>query len=445
MLTALLAIGVLVLLVTWLRLNPFIALLISSLVLGAMVIGMGGNVTMVSVLKSFQTGFGNTLAGTGPIIILGVIFGKFLAESGGAAVLAKKFIQTLGPTRISLCIILLALCVGMTTWFAVGLLLILPIVITLANETGQPFLRLVLPMLSFLSVMHGLMPPHPGPVTAIEALHADMGKVILWALVLGIPVAAIAGPFFARLAVKRVAVATPPYEPSVSSGQVLPSFGLTLFTVLLPVGLLLAGTVVEFLHARETTIGQVVGFIGQPMMALLFSVLFALWAFGQRCGRTAQEMLKFSEASVAGIGMTLILVGAGGGFALVMREVGVATQLATLAAGLGLPMLLYGWLVSAFVRVATGSATVAITVAAGFIAPVLEMHPETSRELMVISIGCGSLFLSHLNDSGFWMVKECLGLSVGQTLRTWTITETLIGLAGLTMTLLAERVLIFLR
>jgi GntP family gluconate:H+ symporter len=180
-------------------------------------------------------------------------------------------------------------------------------------------------------------------------------------------------------------------------------------------------------------------------MALLISVLFALWAFGRRCGRTAQEMLKFSEASVAGVGMTLVLVGAGGGFALVMKNVGVASDLAKVAASLGLPMLLYGWLVSAFVRVATGSATVAITVAAGFIAPVLELHPETSRELMVISIGCGSLFLSHLNDSGFWMVKECLGLSVGQTLRTWTITETLIGLSGLSMALLAERVLILLR
>ncbi len=445
MLSALLAIGILVLLVTWLKLNPFVALLISSLALGGLVMFSTTSITMSVVLKSFQTGFGATLGSTGPIIILGVIFGKFLAESGGAAVLARKFIHTLGPSRIGLCIILLALCVGMTTWFAVGLLLILPIVITLAKETGQPFLRLVLPMLSFLSVMHGLMPPHPGPVTAIEALHADMGKVILWALVLGIPVAAIAGPFFARMAVKRVQVATPAYEPSVATGQVMPSFGLTLFTVLLPVALLLMGTVVEFLNASATSWGQVLAFIGQPIMALLISVLFALWAFGRRCGRTAQEMLKFSEASVAGVGMTLVLVGAGGGFALVMKNVGVASDLAKVAASLGLPMLLYGWLVSAFVRVATGSATVAITVAAGFIAPVLELHPETSRELMVISIGCGSLFLSHLNDSGFWMVKECLGLSVGQTLRTWTITETLIGLSGLSMALLAERVLILLR
>ena len=449
MLFALLAIAVLVGLVTWLKLNPFIALLISSLSLGAMVVAtqlvLPGVVplTMASVLDSFQSGFGRAMMNTGTIIVLGVVFGKLLAESGGAGVLAKQFIRTLGPDRIGLCIILLALCVGMTTWFAVGLLLILPIVITLAKETGKPFLLLVLPLLSFLSVMHGLMPPHPGPVIAIKELNANMGMVIIWALVLGIPVAAIAGPFFAKIAVKRVEVATPDFTPSVSAQQVLPTFGLTLFTVLLPVMLLLAGTVVELLHAKETLWGKVGLFVGHPVIALLSSVLFAMWAFGRRCGRTAGELLKFSEQSVSGIGMTLILVGAGGGFAFVMRDAGVAKQLAELAASAGLPLLVYGWLVSAFIRVATGSATVAITVASGFIAPVMAAHPGTSPELMVISVGCGSLFLSHLNDSGFWMVKECLGLTVGQTLRTWTITETLIGFSGLGMALLAEQVLKF--
>jgi GntP family gluconate:H+ symporter len=441
MIYALLAIATLVLLVTWLRVNPFIALLISSLALGAMVAFGPGTIAMADVVKAFTTGFGNTLSTTGPIIVLGVVFGKFLAESGGAGVLAKQFIQTLGPSRVGLCVILLALCVGMTTWFAVGFLLILPIVITLTKESGQPFLRLVLPLLSFLSVMHGLMPPHPGPVIAIETLHADMGRVILWAFALGIPVAAIAGPFFARLAVKRVHVETPEFVPSVSAHQAVPGFGLALFTVLLPVLFLLSGTLVELLQAKEALWGRVALFIGNPVIALLLSVLFASWAFGARCGRTAAELLKFSEVSIAGIGMTLVLVGGGGGFASVMRAAGVDKQLADMAAGAGLPVLVYGWLVSAFVRVATGSATVAITVAAGFVAPVLLANPATSPDLMVISIGCGSLFMSHLNDSGFWIVKECLGLTVGQTLRTWTMTETIVGISGLGMTLLADLVL----
>lgn len=445
---ALLAIAVLVLLVTRLKFNPFIALLISSLALGATVVAVGAGAPglgMTGVLKAFQDGFGATLGSTGAIIVLGVVFGKLLAESGGAGVLARTFIRTLGPSRIGLCIILLALCVGMTTWFAVGLLLILPIVITLAKETGQPFLRLVLPLLSFLSVMHGLMPPHPGPVVAIEALKADMGFVILWALVLGIPVAAVAGPLFARAAVRYVHVPTPEYSPSVGVGQKLPGFGLTLFTVLLPVILLLGGTVVEVLvknaivpDAASTEWGRALLFVGHPVMALLLSVLFAMWAFGSRCGRTSAELLKFSEASVAGIGMTLVLVGGGGGFARVMREAGIDRELAALASDAGLPLLVYGWLVSAFIRVATGSATVAITVASGFLAPALFATPGASPELLVIAIGSGSLFLSHLNDSGFWMVKECLGLTVAQTLRTWTITETLIGVVGLGMALLAD-------
>lgn len=445
---ALLAIAVLVLLVTRLKFNPFIALLISSLALGATVVAVGAGAPglgMTGVLKAFQDGFGATLGSTGAIIVLGVVFGKLLAESGGAGVLARTFIRTLGPSRIGLCIILLALCVGMTTWFAVGLLLILPIVITLAKETGQPFLRLVLPLLSFLSVMHGLMPPHPGPVVAIEALKADMGLVILWALVLGIPVAAVAGPLFARAAVRHVQVPTPEYSPTVGVGQKLPGFGLTLFTVLLPVILLLGGTVVEVLvknafvpDAASTGWGRALLFVGHPVMALLLSVLFAMWAFGSRCGRTSAELLKFSEASVAGIGMTLVLVGGGGGFARVMREAGIDRELAALASDAGLPLLVYGWLVSAFIRVATGSATVAITVASGFLAPALFATPGASPELLVIAIGSGSLFLSHLNDSGFWMVKECLGLTVAQTLRTWTITETLIGVVGLGMALLAD-------
>lgn len=462
MLYALLAIAVLVLLVTRLKFNPFIALLISSLALGASVVAVGAGAPglgMTAVLKAFQDGFGATLGSTGSIIVLGVVFGKLLAESGGAGVLARTFIRALGPSRIGLCIILLALCVGMTTWFAVGLLLILPIVITLAKETGQPFLRLVLPLLSFLSVMHGLMPPHPGPVVAIDALKADMGLVMFWALILGIPVAAVAGPLFARFAVSRVNVSTPEYSPSVGVGQALPGFGITLFTVLLPVILLLGGTVVDVLSKSQAALeffkdlnlappaeslwGRTLLFLGHPVMALLLSVLFAMWAFGSRCGRSASELLKFSESSIAGIGMTLVLVGGGGGFARVMREAGIDRELAALASEAGLPLLVYGWLVSAFIRVATGSATVAITVASGFLAPALFATPGASPELLVIAIGSGSLFLSHLNDSGFWMVKECLGLSVTQTLRTWTITETLIGVVGLGMALLADLVRTF--
>ena len=443
-------IAALVLMVAKLRINAFIALTLSSLLLGGGVVMRGLSftpaagppraVTLLDIIDIFQTGMGKTLGGIGGIICLGAMIGKFLGESGGAEVLAKRFAALLGPKHIGWLIPLLALSVGLTTWFAVGLLLLLPILLTLTRETKRPFLLLALPLLSFLSVMHGVMPPHPGPVIAVNKLHADTGKLLLWGLLLGIPVAAIAGPLFARFAVKRVTVNPPPFEASVSAHETLPSFGLTLTAILLPVALLLQGTIAELAHIENPSLRGLMLFIGHPTIALLVSVLFALWALGTKCGRTLPQLLKFSDQSIASIGSTLVIIGAGGGFGRVMTECGVARVMGELAAQANLSPIMYGWLISAFIRVATGSATVAITVAAELLAPVLGASPGTNKELAIVAIGCGSLFLSHLNDSGFWMVKECLGLTVGETLRTWTITETLVGLGGLVLTLIAHSI-----
>jgi GntP family gluconate:H+ symporter len=441
-------IGFLVLMVAKFRLHAFIALMLSALLLGAGTVWRGLSftpasgtpqlLTMLDVVKLFQTGMGNTLGGIGAILCLGAMLGKFLGESGGAEVLAKRFASWLGPNRVGWLVPLLALCVGLTTWFAVGLLLLLPILLTLTKETKRPFLLLALPLLSFLSVMHGIMPPHPGPVIAVNKLGADTGKLLLWGLVLGIPVAAIAGPLFARIAIKRVTVNPPAFEANVAAHERLPSFELTLCAILLPVLLLLQGTIAELANIQNQTLRETMLFLGNPSIALLVSALFGVWALGTRCGRSLPQLLRFSDQSIASIAGTLVIIGAGGGFGRVMTEVGVARVMGELAAQANLSPILYGWLVSAFIRVATGSATVAITVAAELLAPVLGASPGTNKELAIIAIGCGSLFLSHLNDSGFWMVKECFGLTIGETLRTWTITETLIGLGGLALTLLAH-------
>ena len=344
-----------------------------------------------------------------------------------------------GPSRIGLCVMTLALVVGLTTWFAVGLILLAPILQTLTRETRRPFVQLALPLLACLSTMHCLMPPHPGPVVAIHALHANPGKVALWALILGLPTAAIAGPLFARWASRHVEVTAPesavqPLEP----GRRWPDFGLTLFSMLLPVILMLVGTIAGLALPPDTMGRDIAGFIGNPTIALLISVLFALWSLGTKCGFSRAQLSKFTEDSVASIGMAVLIVGGGGGFARVLQVTGSAAAMGSFAQSAHLPVLVYGWLVSAFIRVATGSATVAITTAAALMAPEVAAHPGTNVELLVISMGCGSLFLSHLNDGGFWIVKECLGLTVGQTLRTWTMCETIIGVAGLALTLLAN-------
>ena len=430
---ALAGVGLLVGLVSWARLNAFLALLAAALL-----VGIGAGQPMVGVAKAFQEGLGSTLGGVAAVICLGTMLGKLLAESRGAEVLAKQCAAFFGPRHIGWCVMALALVIGLTTWFAVGLILLAPILHTLTRETGRPFLHLALPLLACLSVMHGLMPPHPGPIMAINALHANQGLVLLWGFGLGIPVAVIAGPVFARLANKDVALTGDTVEPPpLHAGARKPGFGLTLFSMLLPVGLMLLATLADLTMA-EGSLRRAADFAGNPTVALFLAVLFGHWSLGIRCGFGARQLLKFSEESVAAIGMTILIVGGGGGFARVLQTSGAADAMGALAAAAHLTPLLYCWLVSAFIRVATGSATVAITAASALMAPVLAAHSGVNKELAVISIGCGSLFLSHLNDGGFWIVKDCLNLSVAQTFRTWSVCETIIGMAGLALTLLAS-------
>jgi len=449
---ALLAIGTLVVLVTRFRVNAFLSLLLASLVVGFSAVLMGrtlreagGTVvsySMLGVVKSFSDGLGATLGGIATVIGLGTMLGKLLAESGGAEVLAKRFAAFFGPRRIQWGIMALALAVGLTTWFAVGFLLLLPILLSLTYETRQPFLKLALPLLSCMSVMHGLMPPHPGPVVAVAALNAQMGLVLFWGFIIGIPTAAVAGPLFASYAVTRVEASPPPMPARVAMplGFRLPGFGLTMFSILLPVLLMLLASLTELTLPPASRLRTISTFIGNPTMALLVSVLFGAWSLGTRCGYHRGQILKFTEECVSAMGMTVLVVGAGGGFARVLRDAGVADAIGRAGEAAHLPPLLYGWLLSAFIRVATGSATVAITTASGLLIPVLAHHPELTQHqiaLVIIAIGCGSLFLSHLNDSGFWLVKDFLGLSVSQTLRTWTVCETIVGIAGMLLSLAA--------
>jgi GntP family gluconate:H+ symporter len=436
LLLALVAIAVLVVLVTWRKLNAFLALFVAALI-----VGIGGGMEPVAALKAFQDGIGATLGGIAAVIALGAMVGKLLAESGGAQVLGERFSRFFGPSRAIACIVALSLVVGMLTWFTVGLFLLLPIVISLTHETKRPFLLLALPLVAFLSVMHGLTPPHPGPVVAIDALGARIGIVLVLSFVAGIPAAVIAGIWYSRWIAPRMPVEAPPMTAGNGANVPRPGVGATAFVVALPIVLMLLATCGELMYPPSHSIRTALAFVGHPVTALTFAVFAALWIFGRACRFTRTQMLVFTEQSVAAIGATLLVVAGGGGFARVLREAGVAQALGTLAENIHLPPLLYGWLLAAFVRVATGSATVAITTAAGLIVPLLATRPDINRELLVLSLGFGSIFLSHLNDGGFWIVKDCLGLTVGQTLRTWTVVETILGVAGLGLVLLLSVVL----
>lgn len=431
LLLALAAIALLVALVTWRKLNAFLALLIAALV-----VGLGAGLAPLVALKAFQDGLGATLGGIAAVIALGAMLGKLLAESGGAAVLAERFSAFFGPSRAVWCIITLAVIVGLVTWFTVGLLLLLPVLISLTHATRRPFLALALPLIAVLGTMHCLTPPHPGPVVALDALGANTGLVLAYSLLLGLPAALLGGPVLARWVAPRLSVATPPLASTETATRPRPGFAGTAFVVALPIALMLLASAAELTLPAGHPARAALATLGHPVTALTLALFAAFAIFGRAARFTRPQLLGFTEQSVASIGMTLLVVGAGGGFARVLREAGVASALGNLAGQLHLTPLVYGWLIAAFIRIATGSATVAITTAAGLLAPLLATQPGLNRELLVVSLGFGSLVASHLNDGGFWIVKDCLGLTVGQTLRTWTVATTIASLTGLAFTLL---------
>ncbi len=433
------AVVLLVVLVTWIKVNPII-----SLLLAALMAGIGAGSPPLKTLQHFQQGLGETLGNVTLIIVLGAMLGRLLAESGGALVLARGFQAFFGPSRAVLCICVLSLVVGLATWFAVGFYLLLPILFSLVRESRRPLLFLALPMMAFLSVLHGITPPHPGPVTAIMELGANSGQVLLYGLLAGIPTALIAGPVFAWACKKHLPVIAIP-EPALNAEDQAtldlrrrPSFLITLGIMLLPVLLMFAETAGTLLLEADDPLRKALAYAGHPVTALTMALLLALYFFGSASGFTRTEVSGFCERSVMEIGMALLVVGAGGGFARVLREAGIAVALEQVTADLSLSPLVYAWLLAAFLRVATGSAAVAITASSALLLPLLKTDPTINRELLVLALGFGSLFLSHLNDGGFWIVKTSLGMTVGETLRTWTVMETLIGLVGLGFTMILQ-------
>lgn len=477
----LVAIVGLVLLIARFRWNAFVALLAASLF-----VGLAAGMEPLRVVKSFETGLGNTLAQLGMIIGLGTILGKMLAESGGAEVIARTIVGFFGVSRLDYAVMLVAFLVGISVFFGVGIMLLGPIAFTLARETRTPILRLALPMAAGLSTAHGLIPPHPGPMAAIATLHADTGKTILWSVIFGLPTALVTGPLLARWVAPRVPVefgglGAEAIQEADAKGDTgakrKPGFGIALVTMLLPVILMLVATVADLAFAPKTPaptgaapsvatapaavapatppapsstdqVRRWADFIGAPTVAMLIAVIFSFVTFGFRCGFDSKQILKFSEQCVAPAASIFLVIGAGGGFTQILKESGVAEAISAYAQkafggehGVPSPMLVLflGWTVAGMLRIAVGSATVAVTTAAGLMLPIVQLPGmRVNPELLVLAMGSGSLILSHVNDSGFWFVKEYLGMSVSQTLRTWTIVETGIAVTSIILILFAS-------
>jgi len=433
---ALLGIAVLVLLIVRFRLHPFLALTLGSLTVGA-----AAGVAMTDVVDSYTKGFGTTAAGVGILIALGAMFGKLLADSGGADEIVDTIVGRSSTKTLPWAMAGVGAIIGLPMFFEIGLVLLMPVIFLVARRSGLSLVRVGIPALAGLSAMHGLVPPHPGPLVAIDALKADLGITLGLGILVAIPTVAVAGPWFARLASRWVDVPAPDlFEPRAESATRRPSFGITLFTVLTPVVLMMGKALADILAGKGTAARTALDFLGTPLIALLIAVVLAMFTLGRGAGMGVKEVSSSLEASLGPIAGIILIVAAGGGFKQTLVDTGIGQLVADWIAQSGLSVLLLAWLVAVLIRLATGSATVATVTASGILAPLAAGMPATHVSLMVLAIGAGSVFFSHVNDAGFWLVKEYFGMKVGQTIKTWSLMETVLSVTGLVLVLLLNLV-----
>ncbi|MFG2280802.1 GntP family permease [Streptomyces asoensis] len=433
-------IAVIVALITQFKLHAFLALTIGSLALGAF-----AGAPLDKAIASFTTGLGTTVAGVGVLIALGAILGKMLADSGGADQIVDTILAKAGGRSMPWAMVLIASVIGLPLFFEVGVVLLIPVVLMVAKRGNYSLMRIGIPALAGLSVMHGLVPPHPGPLVAIDAVGANLGVTLALGVLVAVPTVVVAGPLFSRFAARWVDVPAPdrmiPQRPSEDLEK-RPGFGATLATILLPVVLMLSKALVDIVvDDPEHTVQRVFDVVGSPLIALLTAVLVSIFTLLRPAGFAKDRVSGLVEKGLAPIAGILLIVGAGGGFKQTLIDCGVGQMVLDISKDWSIPALLLAWLIAVVIRLATGSATVATISAAGLVAPLAADMSTTHTALLVLAIGAGSLFFSHVNDAGFWLVKEYFGLSVGQNIKTWSVMETIISVFAGGLVLLLSLVL----
>jgi gluconate transporter len=420
---------------TYKKVSPFLSLLVVA-ILSGLFLGM----EPMQIIKSLEKGVGNTLGGLALIICLGAILGKVLETGRAAEKISITLINGFGQKNVQWAVLLTGFLIGLPLYYNAGFVILVPLVFSIAGKAKLPLLYVAIPMAASLSTTHCFLPPHPSPVFLVNAFHADMGKTLIYGLIITIPVVIIAGPLLGRF-LKRIEVDIKSFFFSGEEGPVkqlpaaFPSFLIGLLPVILITLAVIAGS-----FMADNDLRKIMLFVGDPTIALLLSVFLAIWYFGIRAGKSMETTMKWLNDAISGIAVILLIITAGGIFKQVLQDSGTDKYIASFSQKWQMPPLIFGWVITALIRVAIGSATVAGITAAGVVSP-LVASGVVSPELMVLAVGTGSVFGSHVNDSGFWMFKEFFNLSLKQTFMSWTVMETTISIIGLLGVLLLNVIL----
>ncbi|MFJ7971829.1 gluconate:H+ symporter [Psychrobacillus sp. NPDC096389] len=430
-------VALLLLLMIVFKLNAFISLILVSLVVGIL-----EGMSPIEAMTSVQGGLGGTLGSLTMIIIFGAILGKLMTDSGGAQRIATTLIHAFGKKRVQLAAVLTASVVGIALFFETGVVVLIPLVFTIATAAGVPVLYIGMPVIAALITMHGFVPPHPGPTAIASVFNADIGKTLVYGIIIAIPAIIIGGPVFTKFFKKEsleVEIPKGLFNPKEFTEEEMPGFATSLITALMPV-ILIASHVIVVIAAPDSAVMPFFDFIGNANVALLLSVIFAFFTFGLNRGKKMKEVMQSVTEAVSGIAMILLIIAAGGAFKQVLIDSHIDQYIADIMASSTLSPLLLTWLIAAILRVAVGSATVAGMTAAGIAAPLVGIT-GISPELMVLAAGAGSITFSHVNDAGFWIYKEYFNLSIGKTIKTWSVMVTILSLVGLAGVLLINMII----
>ncbi len=425
----------LVLLISWARINAFLAFLIVSIITG---LALG--IPLNKITASVQKGIGDTLGSLVIVIALGAMLGKLVAESGAAQKITQVLMNAFGPKRIQWALMITGFIVGIPLFYNVGFVLLIPLIFSAVYQLRMPAVYVGLPMLAALSVTHGFLPPHPAPSALVGQFNANMGLTLLYGTAIAIPAIIIAGPLFAQTLKDLKVEPLKTFHKDPVPAEDLPSAGMSFLASLLPVGMLALTTLVPLVTTVEGNARDLLQFLAEPSIVMLIAVIFATFALGLKGNRSMNQVMEIYVEAVKDVSIILLIVSGAGALKQVFTDSGVSQQIASLLQGWTLHPLVLGWLISAVIRVAMGSATVAGLTTAGIIAPVMGTT-GVDPNLMVLSIGAGSLMFSHVNDSGFWMFKEYFNLSIRQTLRSWSLMETIVAVVGLIGVMILSRII----